>query len=134
MLQLHDELTKRAKATMEAKNLDYATAEDPFRNFRRHGLLGMLVRMDDKMARLQSFIENGTLAVKDESVEDCLVDLVNYSVLFAGYIQDSNHTPATNQTELAQQFRGTPCARDYSFQDAPDEAVPIQRALFERLG
>lgn len=120
---------------MKSKNIDYAAADDPYRNFRRHGLLGMLVRMDDKMSRLQSFIENGTLAVKDESVEDCLIDLVNYAVLFAGYIKDNlPSTPAKSQTPAAHYPSGRAAATACSSRGAPNEALPIQTSLFERLG
>jgi hypothetical protein len=39
------------------------------------------------MSRLSSFVESGTLLVKDESVEDTCLDLINYAVLFYSYIQ-----------------------------------------------
>ena len=76
---------------MVAKNHDYAGTNDPFRNFRRFGLLGILVRLGDKLARLESFVENGELKVKDESVRDTILFpyLVNYSILFQGYLKES---------------------------------------------
>jgi hypothetical protein len=83
LFQAHQEITQKAYEIMRAKNADYACAEDPFRNFRTFGLLGVLVRMSDKLARLRSFLENQTLAVKDEGVEDTLIDLVNYAVIFS---------------------------------------------------
>jgi hypothetical protein len=49
---------------------------------------GIVVRLSDKVARLRTFCERGVLDVKDESVEDTLVDVINYAVLFAAYLQD----------------------------------------------
>ena len=43
--------------------------------------------MMDKMMRINSFVQKGVLEVKDESVDDTLSDLSNYSVLLAGYIK-----------------------------------------------
>jgi hypothetical protein len=81
------EITKR-------KNNDYTGAgNDPFANFTRVESLGIcptelgfLVRMTDKMSRISSFAQTGTLLVKDESVEDTLLDLANYSALLAAYL------------------------------------------------
>jgi hypothetical protein len=81
------------------KNADYTGGNsDPFANFKSIGTLvdvpgvieiGFLTRMSDKMARIGSFVKNGTLAVKDESVMDTLKDLANYSALFAGYLESN---------------------------------------------
>jgi hypothetical protein len=43
--------------------------------------------MVDKLARINSFSQKGELQVKDESVEDTLLDLANYAILLAGYIR-----------------------------------------------
>ena len=76
------------------KNADYTgAAQDPFSNFTSIEVLGIkteqgfLTRMMDKMKRIASFVEQGELQVKDESVKDTLQDLANYSCLFAGYIE-----------------------------------------------
>ncbi len=82
------------------KNADYSgTGGDPFNNFRHIGnfvhsgsldvvALGFLTRMSDKFSRIGSFIARGELMVKDESVEDTLKDLANYSALFAGFLRE----------------------------------------------
>lgn len=84
LLDLHTELTAKAFATMEIKNNAYATTDDPFRNLRGFGLLGVLVRLSDKLSRLQVFVENGFDGVADESVDDTVRDGINYLVLFEG--------------------------------------------------
>lgn len=77
------------------KNADYTGGnEDPFSNFTSVGEewteIGFYTRMMDKMGRIRSFIKNGQLQVKDESVIDTLNDLANYCCLFAGYLKSKN--------------------------------------------
>lgn len=97
LLKFHEEICGRGRALMQSKNHDYAgrSGDDPFANFRRcesGGICptetGFLVRMTDKMSRLATFVEAGKLLVEDEKVEDTLVDLLNYSVLLAGYLRE----------------------------------------------
>ena len=89
---LHEHMCEDARNLMKSKNVDYATETDIFRNFRMFGELGILVRMSDKLARLRSILENGRVAVSDESIQDTLSDLINYSVIFAGYIGEKQST------------------------------------------
>lgn len=94
-LKLHEEYCKRMVEITRAKNHDYTGSNaDPFANFKAvetSGVCsteqGFLVRMHDKMARIASFVQKGVLQVKDESVEDTLLDLANYSLLLAGFIK-----------------------------------------------
>ena len=78
-------LTERMISIFEAKNADYAAGDDPFKNLRRHGEHGIVVRMDDKISRLDSFFNpaNGKkeAAVPEESIEDTALDLANYALL-----------------------------------------------------
>jgi hypothetical protein len=81
----------------KAKNADYSGAGlDPFANFKMVGHIlqtdgaiemGFVTRMCDKLSRIGSFVSKGSLQVKDESVEDTLLDLANYCILFAGYLK-----------------------------------------------
>lgn len=96
-LSYHQEMCTRMVQITAAKNSDYTSgSDDPFSNFRQIGSLisapksieiGFLTRMSDKMSRIGSFVSKGFLAVKDESVEDTLLDLANYCILFAGYMK-----------------------------------------------
>lgn len=94
---LHHDLTEKSYKVMTVKNADYAKDTDPLRNFRMFEEFGIVVRLSDKVARLRTFCERGVLDVKDESVEDTLVDIINYSVLFAAYIQDRKPTLPVNK-------------------------------------
>ena len=43
---------------------------------------GLRVRMWDKMARLNHILDNPGVDVNDESLDDTLIDLLNYSAIF----------------------------------------------------
>jgi hypothetical protein len=90
LFDLHQLLCARGLELMKTKNVDYGGNDDPFRNFHTFGELGILVRLSDKLARLRTYCERGELLVKDESVEDTIIDAINYLVLFAGYIKRDN--------------------------------------------
>ena len=94
-MAFHEACCKKMIEVTKAKNADYTgEGDDPFANFTRVEALGItdtargfLVRMTDKMSRITSFAQKGFLLVKDESVEDTLIDLANYSILMAGFLR-----------------------------------------------
>ena len=94
-MQFHADCCAKMIAVTKAKNADYTgTSLDPFANFSRVEAIGIcsteqgfLTRMFDKFSRVTSFVQKGVLQVKDESVEDTLIDLANYAILMAGYIR-----------------------------------------------
>ena len=101
LLKHHDALCKSAKELMKSKNHDYAgkSGEQPFANFERcEGMgvcsteQGFLVRVIDKVSRLSTFVEAGKLKVENESYNDAIVDIINYMVLFSGYISSKDET------------------------------------------
>jgi hypothetical protein len=49
---------------------------------------GLLLRVLDKIKRIQTFTEKGVLAVKEESVEDACDDIVNYAILCKGLLRE----------------------------------------------
>ena len=58
------------------KNHDYGDA------FETHGLVGVLVRMQDKISRAMSISNNSIeVKVKDEKLRDTLIDLHNYAAM-----------------------------------------------------
>lgn len=77
------------------KNRDYAGDGDPFANFKTVDQLGItsveqgiLTRMADKFTRIINLTKPGTeAAVKDETVEDTLLDLANYSLILAAWLR-----------------------------------------------
>lgn len=100
-LDFHEKTCAKMVSITRAKNADYTgNSPNPFANFTRVEALGIcsteqgfLTRMMDKFCRISSFVQQGTLQVKDESVEDTLLDLANYAILLAGYIHSQKHVP-----------------------------------------
>lgn len=101
LFEFHQTMSSRALAICQRKNHDYTSAaaggSDPFANFSRvesMGIMtteqGFLVRMTDKMSRLSTYADLGRLEVGDETVEDTLLDLINYSILLAAYMRHRN--------------------------------------------
>ncbi len=90
----------------KAKNADYTgNSEDPFANFSRVEQVGIctteqgfLTRMFDKFSRITSFVQKGVLMVKDESVDDTLIDLANYCILMAGFIKSKRDADVSTPT------------------------------------
>ena len=57
------------------KNADYGNA------FEEYGLIGILIRMNDKIRRMQSITNSSVSLIETESLKDTLIDLQNYSTL-----------------------------------------------------
>lgn len=101
LFKFHAEMADRALEICRKKNNDYTSAagggSDPFANFSRVESMGVttteqgfLVRMTDKMSRLSTYASLGRLEVEDETVEDTLLDLVNYAILLAAFMRHRN--------------------------------------------
>jgi len=98
-MAFHQACCDRMVAITKEKNADYTGGNnDPFANFRltdHFGVAsveqGFFTRMTDKFSRIASFIKKGVLLVKDETVEDTLLDLANYCILFAGYLRSKRN-------------------------------------------
>jgi hypothetical protein len=67
------------KALLIRKNRDYG---DSFaKQFAKYGVLSGLIRLDDKLSRLDNLAANGAEDSVGESVEDTLADLAGYGIL-----------------------------------------------------
>jgi hypothetical protein len=106
LLEMHKETCEAARSIMEAKNADYTggnEGDDPFANFRATEMLGIpaelgvLTRCLDKFQRIKSFVKNGTLQVKSESVEDAIQDVINYMILLQGIIRTRGEKATTSR-------------------------------------
>lgn len=73
------------------KQADYGTGTDPYANVRASegfgmpAWLGVAVRMQDKMKRLQTagtqYINGGRVSLSNESLEDTFLDLAVYAII-----------------------------------------------------
>ena len=57
------------------KNTDYGDA------FAKYGIIGVLMRIEDKLQRTVSITKNGVTLINDERLRDTLLDLHNYAAM-----------------------------------------------------
>jgi len=101
LIRMRRRLNRKADALLIAKGNDYNSTQqeagDTLFNLRICAILGIvpspvdgiLVRMSDKMARLVSLTRPGVIQkVKDESLEDTVVDLRNYGDYLLAMIKE----------------------------------------------
>lgn len=73
-------LSDEVRDTLIRKNRDYG---DSFaKQYAKYGVMCGLIRMDDKMRRLENLVGGAEQNV-DESIEDTLLDLAGYAILCA---------------------------------------------------
>ncbi len=80
------------------KASDYGRGSDPLANCRASvefgvpAWVGTMIRAMDKVHRIKSFVQNGSL--KNESVEDSLKDLAAYSLIALVLYREAQSPPA----------------------------------------
>lgn len=74
-------ISQYEKVQTEAKNLFHKKNTDYGDSFATYGPVGVLVRIGDKISRLNSITKNGIVMVDNESLRDTLIDLHNYSAM-----------------------------------------------------
>jgi len=70
-----DAIQSEARELFKKKNADYGDS------FATYGTIGVLVRLGDKIQRLQSITSKGINLVEDEKLRDTLIDLHNYAAM-----------------------------------------------------
>jgi len=73
-----EQLKKIQKEGLELfikKNADYGDA------FAKYGIVGVLMRIEDKIQRALSITNKGVNLVNDEGMKDTLIDLHNYAAM-----------------------------------------------------
>lgn len=81
--------------TAKAKNHDYGAGEaNPYANFENSKIVGVsvekgiLVRMMDKMSRISTLLDKDP-KVLGESIDDTLMDLINYATILKSYLKNN---------------------------------------------
>lgn len=84
----HREYVDLIHRTYIRKNSDYG---DSFsESMDEYGLTSALIRMGDKMSRLKSLSKQETMQVRDESLQDTLLDLANYAIMTAIWLKEQD--------------------------------------------
>jgi hypothetical protein len=69
------QIQENALELFSRKNADYGDA------FAKYGVIGVLMRIEDKIQRALSITKNGVNLVNDEGIRDTLLDLHNYAAM-----------------------------------------------------
>ena len=78
-IEIHKNICDSLNDLYKAKNEDYG---DSFsKSYKEYGLTMSCIRLEDKLNRLKSLNKNGNAQVKDESIQDTLMDLANYAIM-----------------------------------------------------
>lgn len=78
-IKIHKEICDNMNNTYKGKNSDYG---DSFARVRREeGPASILVRLKDKLYRLETILHGAEIKVEDEKVEDTLLDMANYCIM-----------------------------------------------------
>ena len=85
-INLFEDITLEMRNTYERKNADYGNSFEE--QFKEYGPISSCIRIEDKLRRLKS-LSKSEARVKDESIEDTLLDLANYSILTVMSIRKS---------------------------------------------
>jgi len=75
---MHADICKKLNDLYQRKNADYG---DSFgKSYQEYGMTMACIRLEDKLNRLKSLCKKEA-QVKDESLEDTLMDLANYAIM-----------------------------------------------------
>lgn len=76
---VHRELCVGLNDLYVSKNKDYGNSFGE--GFKEYGLIMPIIRLEDKFKRFKQLATSGEQNVKDESIEDTLLDLANYALM-----------------------------------------------------
>ena len=93
-MALQHYIMDKALSIVEAKRHDYSGDADPFGNFRKSTLFkvepwrGVLVRLTDKLSRIENITDTGVRMVEDEDLWQTFADAVNYVCILGGLVAE----------------------------------------------
>ena len=97
------------QAVYEAKDSDYSASGLPMGNLRKcedagiEAWRGCLVRIGDKMSRLENFLKEKEYLVISEKAEDTVIDLANYAILMSCLLEEVKKTHSDYYFTLTDQ-------------------------------
>jgi hypothetical protein len=95
-LELKQKLFKKSDEISLIKSKSYSNiADDPFKNVKMATLIhvkpakGILIRLLDKISRIDTYVDGNGVDLVDEKLEDCVIDAINYLTMIYALI--TNH-------------------------------------------
>ena len=135
LLNLHKQTCEKCYGIVLKKNNDYsggATSNDALANFKMstslglHPVMGLLLRIQDKMMRIKTFITDGALKVADETMDDAFEDMINYAILGKALLMEER--VAKKKPTVTAHYQESPPAKDVVvvdiFSKATNATVP----------
>jgi hypothetical protein len=77
-IEIHKSICKKSHTTYKDKNADYG---DSFAKVRREYPEAICIRLSDKLERLKVLLGGNVQHVKDESIDDTLLDMATYCIM-----------------------------------------------------
>ena len=96
--QLKD-VQDEARALFQKKNADYGDS------FATYGPVGVLVRMGDKISRLNSITQKGVHLINTESLRDTLIDLHNYAAMAVLLLDEGKDSTCTTEKGRIEELK-----------------------------
>lgn len=93
---MSNRIEQMEKIQLEAKELFRKKNQDYGDSFANYGPIGVIVRMGDKIQRLQSISKNKIALVADEKMRDTLIDLHNYAAMAIMLLDNDDKKPNQN--------------------------------------
>ena len=87
-----ENVQKNALEMFKKKNADYGDA------FAKFGVIGVLMRIEDKIQRSLSISKKNITMVNDESIRDTLLDLHNYAAMAIMLLDENKDILKLNET------------------------------------
>lgn len=92
-MKTFEEITNQMISLYNRKNNDYGNSFD--KTLDEFGLVAGVIRLNDKMNRIKQLTKSNN-EIKDESIEDTLIDLANYSVMILTWLSKNENKRKTD--------------------------------------
>lgn len=86
LIDSHKRICKQLNEVYADKNHDYGNSFGA--TYEKYGDISALVRISDKMNRIEQLVQTGEQKVKDEALEDSILDMANYLIMWAMELEE----------------------------------------------
>ena len=86
LIEQHKRICERLNKVYADKNHDYGNSFGA--TYEKYGDISALVRISDKMNRIEQLVQTGEQKVKDEALEDSILDMANYLIMWAMELEE----------------------------------------------